>query len=137
MDISIEIYRFFLFLHNAVFWLFQMAWTCSSNYWNLVKVTFCDLFLIILLTFGNIKHQTIYTQNSTFYTIYDILCVMLNLHVPKIIAYLIERLVLFLHPSSFPIHSVQKTSILEGVIMGIFSGLLHTFPMRASYFLLI
>ena len=41
---------------------------------------------------------------------------MLGLHVPKIIAYLFERFVLFLYPSSYPIHSIQETSILEGVI---------------------
>ena len=46
---------------------------------------------------------------------------MLDLHVLKIIAYLIERVVLFLYPSSFPIHSIQETSILEGVFMEIFS----------------
>ena len=48
-------------------------------------------------------------------------------YVPKIIAYLIERVVLFLYPSSFPIHSIQETSILEGVFMGIFSGCLIRF----------
>ena len=62
---------------------------------------------------------------------------MLDLNVVKIIAYLIERVVLFLYPSSFPIHSIQETSILEGVIMEIFSCLFDTFPVRASYFLLI
>ena len=62
---------------------------------------------------------------------------MLDLHVPKIIAYLIERVVLFLYPSSFPIHSIQETSILEGVIMEIFSCLLDMFFELGSYFLLI
>ena len=62
---------------------------------------------------------------------------MLDLNVVKIIAYLIERVVLFLYPSSFPIHSIQETSILEGVIMETFSCLFDTFPVRASYFLLI
>ena len=62
---------------------------------------------------------------------------MLDLHVPKISAYLIERLLLFLHPSSFPIHSIQETSILEGVFMEIFSCLPDTFPVLGSYFLLI
>ena len=57
--------------------------------------------------------------------------------VPKIIAYLIERVVLFFYPSSFPIHSIQETSILEGVVMEIFSCLLDTFPVPASFFLLI
>ena len=56
---------------------------------------------------------------------------------PKIIAYLIERNVLFLYPSSFPIHSIQETLILEGVIMEIFSCLFDTFPVPAGYFLLI
>ena len=62
---------------------------------------------------------------------------MLDLNVVKIIAYLIERVVLFLYPSSFPIHSIRETSILEGVIMEIFSCLLDTFAVPASYFLLI
>ena len=44
---------------------------------------------------------------------------MLDLNVPKIIAYLIERVVLFLYPSSFPIHSIQETSILEGFFIEI------------------
>ena len=57
--------------------------------------------------------------------------------VPKIIAYLIERVALFFYPSSFPIHSIQETSILEGVVMEIFSCLLDTFPVPASFFLLI
>ena len=75
---------------------------------------------------NNIKHLAIYIpkkkENSTFHTIYGILCVMLDLHVPKIIAYLIERIVLFLHLSSF---------------MEIFSCLFDTFPVRPVYFLLI
>ena len=62
---------------------------------------------------------------------------MLDLHIPKIIAYLTERYVLFLHPFSFPIHSIRETSILQGVIMKIFSCLLDMFPVRESYFLLI
>ena len=62
---------------------------------------------------------------------------MLDLHVPKIIAYLNESVVLFLYSSSFPIHSIQETSILEGVIIEIFPCLLDTFPVLGSYFLLI
>ena len=62
---------------------------------------------------------------------------MLDLHVPNIIAYLIERVLLFLCPSFFAIHSIKETSILEGVIMEIFSWLSVTFPVRAIYFLLI
>ena len=50
---------------------------------------------------------------------YGILCVMLDLHVPKIIAYLIELVVLLFDPSSFSINSIQETSILEGGIMEI------------------
>ena len=46
---------------------------------------------------------------------------MLDLHVPKVIAYLIEHIALFPYPSSFPVHSTQETSILEGIIMEIFS----------------
>ena len=62
---------------------------------------------------------------------------MLDLHDPKIVAFLIERVLLFLYTSSFPIHSIQETSILEGVIIEIFSCLLGRFPVGASYFLLI
>ena len=62
---------------------------------------------------------------------------MLDLHVPKIIAYLIKRVMLFLYPASFLIHSIQETSILEGVIIEIFSCLLDTFPVLGSDFLLI
>ena len=50
---------------------------------------------------------------------------MLDLDVPKIIAYLIEHVELFLYPSSFPIHPTQETSILEGVFMEIFSSCLY------------
>ena len=81
-------------------------------------------------TFDNIKHLATYNQeeeNSTFHTIYGILCVMLDLHVPKIIAYLIEHVELFLYLSSFPIHPTQETSILERVFMEIFSGCLIRF----------
>ena len=62
---------------------------------------------------------------------------MLDLHVPNITAYLIERVVLFLYPSSFPIHCIQETSVLEEVIMEIFSCFLDTLPVPVSYFLLI
>ena len=44
---SVEIYRFILLLRDPVFWyLFQTAWYGSSNYLNITKVTFCDLFLV-------------------------------------------------------------------------------------------
>ena len=76
-------------------------------------------------------------ENSTFHIIYGILCVILDLHVPKIIAFLIECVVLFLYPSSFPIHSIQETSILGGVVVEIISCLLDTIPVLASYFMLI
>ena len=62
---------------------------------------------------------------------------MLDLHVPKIIAYLIERVVLFLYFSFLPIHTIQKKLIFEVVIMEIFSSWLDRFPVCASYFLLI
>ena len=120
----------FFFLYDTVFWyLFKTVWNRS-----IIKVTFYDLFLIMWSTFGNIKHLTIYT---TFHIIYVILCVMLDLHVPKIIAYLIDRVVLFLYPSFFPIHAIQKKLIFEGVIMEIFSSWLDKFLVCASYFLLI
>ena len=50
---------------------------------------------------------------------------MMDLDVPKIIAYLIEHVELFLYRSSFPIHPTQETSILEGVFMEIFSSCLY------------
>ena len=56
---------------------------------------------------------------------------------PKIIAYLIECVVMFLYHSPFPIHSIQETLVLEGVILEIFSCLLDTFSVPASYFMLI
>ena len=62
---------------------------------------------------------------------------MLDLHVANIVADLIERVLLFLYPPSFSIHSIQETSILEEVIMEIFSCLFDKFLARASYFLLI
>ena len=52
---------------------------------------------------------------------------MLDLHVHKAIAYLIESVVLFLYPSYFPIDSIREVATLEGVIMEIFSCLLDTF----------
>ena len=63
-------------------------------------------------------------------------------YVPKVIAYLIERVVLFLYPSSFPIHSIQETSILEEVFIEIFSVLAaiweivacSTCPKQSQYF---
>ena len=51
--------------------------------------------------------------NSCLLTAYRILCVMLDLHIPKITACLIERVVLFLCSFSFPIHSIWKTSVPE------------------------
>ena len=36
------------------------------------------------------------------------LCVMFDLHIPKIIAYLIERGELFLYPSSFPTQFIDQ-----------------------------
>ena len=62
---------------------------------------------------------------------------MLFLHFPKIISYWIERVWLFLYFFSFLIHSIQETSIPEGVIMEILSSLFDTFPVCASYFVLI
>ena len=62
---------------------------------------------------------------------------MLDLHVPNMLAYLTECVVLILYSSSFPIYFIEETSILEGVIKEIFSYLFDTFPVRASYFLLI
>ena len=62
---SIEIYLFFLFLRDPLFWyLFQTAWNCLSNYQNIAKVTFCDLLSDNVVKFDNIKHLTIYTQEK-------------------------------------------------------------------------
>ena len=62
---SVEIYHFFMFLRNPVFWyLFQMAWNGSSNKQNTARVTFCDAFLIMRLIFTNIKHLTIYIKEK-------------------------------------------------------------------------
>ena len=58
---------------------------------------------------------------------------MLELHVPKIIAYLIERVVLLLYPSSFPIHSFQETSILEGAFREIFCCLIRFLCLESFY----
>ena len=71
---SVEIYPLFLFLHGSVFrFLFQTTWNRSSNYENIAKVMFCDLFLIMWWTFDNIKHLTIYTQEERkFHFSYDI-----------------------------------------------------------------
>ena len=63
----IEIYRFFcsFVIHDPVFWyIFQTAWNRSSNYWNIAKVTFCNLFLITWWTFDNLKHLTIYIRRK-------------------------------------------------------------------------
>ena len=62
---------------------------------------------------------------------------MLDIYAPKIIAYFIERFLLFLYPSSFPIQSIQEAPILETVIKEILSCLFDTFAVRARYFLLI
>ena len=73
---SVEIYPLFLFLHGSVFrFLFQTAWNRSSNYENIAKVMFCDLFLIMWWTFDNIKHLTTYIQEERkFHFSYHVLC---------------------------------------------------------------
>ena len=62
---------------------------------------------------------------------------MLDLHVPKIIAYFIECAVSFLYPSSFRIYSIRKTPIVDGVVVVVFSCMFDMFPVRANYLLLI
>ena len=62
---------------------------------------------------------------------------MLDLHVLKIIACLIVRIVLFLDLSSFAIHSILETPVLEEVLMEILSCLFDTFLTSACDFLLI
>ena len=85
-------------------------------FWS--KVTVFDIFLIMWLTSDNIEHVIIHAQEEIKFHFY------------------IKHFVFFLYPSSFLIDSFQETSILEGVIVEIFSCLFDTFPVRASYFLL-
>ena len=64
---------------------------------------------------------------------------MLDLHVPKTIAYLVEGVVLFVYLSSFLISSIQETSMLEGVIIQIFSCFLdinHEITLKILEFVL-
>ena len=133
MDMLVEIYRLFLFLRDSMF-RYLIHLTIKSDVWRSISDNAVNI--------RQHNHLTIYTQEErkfhfSYHTFHVILCVMFDLHVPKIIAYLIRRVVLFLYHSSFLIHSIQETSILEGVIMEIFSFLLETFPVPASYFLLI
>ena len=85
---------------------------------------------------GSITKKFHFSYHMTYHIPCGVLCVMLDLRVPKIISYLIERVVLFLYSSFFTIHSIQDTSIFDRVIMVTFSCVLDTFPVRASYFLL-
>ena len=64
---------------------------------------------------------------------------MLDLHVPKTIAYLVEGVVLFVYLSSFLISSIQETLMLEGVIIQIFSCFLdinHEITLKILEFVL-
>ena len=89
-----------------------------------------------VVKFDNIKHLSMYIQEEKKLR-FSYLSVMLDLHVTKIIAYLIERILLFLYPSCFPIQAIQETSILEEVIKKILPYLSDTIPVRSSHFLLI
>ena len=65
MDLSIEIYPWFLFLFDSVFMhLCQTAEITSANNYNIAKVKFRDLFLIMWWTFDNTKLLTIYAQEE-------------------------------------------------------------------------
>ena len=78
-----------------------------------------------------------YTQevkNSTFHVIYSILRVMLGLHVPKIITYLIERVVLFLYPFFFMIHSFGKNQFLKELLWKYFLACwIHFLSLRVIF----
>ena len=139
VDMSVEIYPLFLFLHNSLFrYLFQTAWNRSSKDENIAKAMFWDLVLIMWWTIDNIKSFIpMKKENSTFHAIYGILCVLLDLHFPNIIAYFLERIEFFHYSSSCSIYSILEMSVLEGVIMEISSCLLDKFPVIARYFQLI
>ena len=103
----------FLFLYDPLFWyLSQTVWIRSSNYWNSQSDNLRCVSDNVIHIREHKAPNYIYPRrkkNPLFHTIYSILCVMLDLHVPKIISYFIECVVLFLYLSSFWIHSVQKT----------------------------
>ena len=64
-----------------------------------------------VVKFDNIKRLTIYAQEEKqFYFLHHLWHFMCNVELtwPKIIVYLIEHVVLFLHPSSFPMHSPSR-----------------------------
>ena len=133
---SVEIYRLFLFFHGSVFrCLFQTAWNHSSNNWNIAKVKFCDLFLIMWWTFDNIKHLIVYTREERKFDfschIWHFMCYV-GLTCPQDhCLFDWTHCVVSLNPSYFPIHSIQEISVLEGVIMEIYSCLLDAFPVLA------
>ena len=99
---------------------FVFLWSCIyqanvfiSAYFE-VQLFFWPVSILCFISIGCRKGILAWNElNNCLLTAYGILCVMLDLHIPKTIACLIERVVLFLYPFSFPIHSIWKTSILE------------------------
>ena len=55
-------------------------------------------------------------ENSTFHTIYGILSIMFDLHVPKIIPYLIERVVFFFILPLFQFTLFRKYEFLKQLL---------------------
>ena len=135
MFILVEIYRFFcsfmILCFDISFKRLEIAHLLK--YWN---VTFCDVFLIMWITLDNRKCLPTYIQEKgKFHSSYHICHVGLTCSQDH---YLFDWTPCVASlSSSFLIHSIQETSTIEGVIMEIFSCLVDTFPVRASYFLLI
>ena len=100
---------FFVFLWSCIY----QANVFISAYFK-VQLLFWPVWIPCFISIGCRKGILTWNElNNCLLTTYGILCVMLDLHIPKIIACLIERVVLFLYPFSFPIHSIWKTSIFE------------------------
>ena len=100
---------FFVFLWSCIY----QAKVFISAYFK-VQLLFWPVWIPCFISIGCRKGILTWNElNNCLLTTYGILCVMLDLHIPKIIACLIERVVLFLYPFSFLIHSIWKTSILE------------------------
>ena len=111
---------------------FVFLWSCMyqmnvfiSAYFE-VQLLFWPVSILCFIFIGCRKGMLAWNGlNNCLLTTYGILCVTLDWHIPKIIVCLIERVVLFLCPFSFPIQSIWKTSILE---------VSSTFWKRSQYF---
>ena len=108
------------FLRRPIMVVESTSWLVAPqnffHFYGLVKYSQSDLLRFISENMVNIRQHKAPNipkkkENCTFRIIYEILCVLLEFHVAKIIAYLIERIVLFVYTSSFLIHSIQKTLI--------------------------